>query len=117
MGLQVTAHGNRWASVGQTITVTVDDEALSLRAPFYRRTIPLRSITSAEALPDDGMNHGLVNWFVVGRASNPGGVRLNTGGKARVDLATSNGEHYAVVVDTMSQAEQIVSALRGGESS
>lgn len=115
MGLRVTAHGNRWASVGQTITVTVDDQTLSLRAPFYRREIPLRLITSAEAQPDDGMTHGLVNWFVVGRASSPEGVRLNTGGKARVDLTTSANERYVIVVDTMSQAEQIVSALQDGE--
>ena len=50
--------------------------------------------------------------FVVGRENSPGGVRLNTGGRARVDIVTSDARRYGVVVDTMEQARQIVDALR-----
>lgn len=111
MTLQITAYGNRWASMGQTITVQIDDTTLRLRAPFYRRSIPRQDVISAEAHHDDGMNHGVVNWFVVGRPHAPQGVRLNTGGKARVDITTRVGDRYSVVVDTIQQAEQIVETL------
>ncbi len=86
MTIRVIAHGNRFASVGRAIVVTIDHDAgtLDLRAPFYRRTIRLTDIAAVSAESDDGMNHGLVNWFVTGKAYSPNGVRLNTGGKARV---------------------------------
>jgi len=116
MTIRVIAHGNRFASVGRAIVVTIDHDAgtLDLRAPFYRRTIRLTDIAAVSAESDDGMNHGLVNWFVTGKAYSPRGVRLNTGGKARVDIATTDGARYAVVVDTVEQADTITAALRKG---
>ena len=99
--------------MGRKIVVTVDPEHgdLELRAPFYRRRIPLPSITSISASRDDGINRGLVNWFVTGRASSPHGVRLSTGGRGRFDVATAEGLRYGVVMDTLDQAQQVVQAL------
>ncbi|KLO62422.1 hypothetical protein AA983_11820 [Dermacoccus sp. PE3] len=95
--------------MGQKVIVEVDADRthVTLRAPFYRRSIPLRDIAFAEAHPDDGRNHGALNWFVVGRENSSGGVRLNTG-----DIVTSDVRRYGVVVDTMERARQIVDALR-----
>lgn len=100
--------------MGQKVVVEVDADRthVTLRAPFYRRSIPLRDIASAEAHPDNGRNHGALNWFVLGRENSSGGVRLNTGGQARVDIVTSDARRYGVVVDTMERARQIVDALR-----
>ncbi|MEL4505929.1 hypothetical protein AAEX63_14435 [Luteococcus sp. H138] len=115
MTIRVTAHGNRLAALGQTVRVEIDSDAstLSMRAPFYKRTIRLADITSAEAGPDDGLNRGPLNWFVVGRADSARGVRLNTGGKARVEIRTTGGARYQVVVDTLEQAETITAAVHG----
>lgn len=114
MNVHIKAKGNRFASLGQTITVEVDQASgiVAVRAPFYRRSIKVSDVASISACEDDGHNRGLLNWFVVGKATSPSGVRLNTGGKARVDLSTTAGERYEVVVDTMAQAEAIVKAIR-----
>ncbi|MGO4957292.1 hypothetical protein ACTQ49_08470 [Luteococcus sp. Sow4_B9] len=114
MSLRIIARGNRLASMGQSIVVEVNSEQgmLRLGAPFYRRSIPLAEITSVTTAPDDGLNRGVVNWFVVGRAQSPQGVRLNTGGSARVDITTATGGRYQVVVDTPEQAGQVADALR-----
>ncbi|ROR55128.1 hypothetical protein [Luteococcus japonicus] len=115
MDLRITARGNRFASLGQSITVDVDRQAgmITLGAPFYRRSIPLQDVASVSSHTDDGLNRGLLNWYVTGKATSPQGVRLNTGGKARVDLETKAGERYAVVVDTLDQAVAVVDAVRG----
>lgn len=115
MSLRITALGNRFASLGQSITVDVDHDAgqITLGAPFYRRSIPLQTVASVSSHVDDGRNRGLLNWFVTGKAASPQGVRLSTGGKARVDLETDAGERYAVVVDTLEQAQAVVAAVRG----
>lgn len=86
MAVHFTAHGRRLAAVGQAITVPIDANAqrLTLRAPFYRRSIPLTDITSVDAHADDGMNRGALNWFGTGRAAPRDGVRLSTGGQARL---------------------------------
>lgn len=114
MNVHIKAKGNRFASLGQAITVEVDQASgiIALSAPFYRRSVKVSHVASVSACEDDGHNRGLLNWFVVGRATSPHGVRLNTGGKARVDLSTMTGERYEVVVDTMAQAEAIVNAIR-----
>lgn len=114
MTMQVTAYGNRVASLGQKVTVTIDPDqrTVDLRAPFYRRSIPLRDIASVGVAPDDGMNHGFLNWFVFGRENSPRGVRLNTGGKARIDITTTTGGRFGVVVDTIQQAQTVADAIK-----
>lgn len=114
--MRIVAHGNRLASMGQPVVVEVPDggDTVHLRAPFYRRTIPLRDVASVGVAADDGLNHGAVNWFVVGRARSARGVRLSTGGRARVDIVTTDGRRYGVVVDSMSQAHRLADAIREG---
>lgn len=114
MNVHIKAKGNRFASLGQVITVEVDQTSgvVAVHAPFYRRSIKVSDVASVSACEDDGHNRGLLNWFVVGRATSLSGVRVNTGGKARVDLSTTTGERYEVVVDSMGQAEAIVKAIR-----
>lgn len=111
MSIQVTAHGNRLASLGQKIIVNVDRGIVTVKAPLYRRAIPIADIVSLNVTPDDGKNHGLLNWFVTGNASSPDGVHLNNGGNARVDILTKDGARYGAVVDTLEQATQIVNAI------
>lgn len=62
------------------------------------------------------MNHGLVNWFVTGRADCPKGVRINNGGSARVEIQTTEGRRYNVVVDGFDQAAQIIQAVQANKS-
>ncbi|MHA6751159.1 hypothetical protein ACX31A_09750 [Dermacoccus nishinomiyaensis] len=99
--------------MGQKLVVSVNPEAgaVTLQAPFYRSSIQLDDITSVEAHEDDGLNHGPVNWFVAGRADSPEGVRLNTGGKGRIDITTASGQHYSVVMDTLQQARDVKQAI------
>lgn len=113
MPSQFTARGNRLASLGQKIVVSVspEAEAITLRAPLYRSSIKRDDIASVETHEDDGLNRGLANWFVTGRADSPEGVRLNTGGKGRIDITTSGGQRYSVVMDTLQQAREVEQAI------
>ena len=113
--MRITSYGHRLASMGARIIVEVTEgprPELRLRAPFYKRAIAVSDIASLTYNHDDGMNHGLVNWFVTGRASSPHGVRLNTGGKARLVIETHDGRLYNVVVDDMDQAERLTCAVQ-----
>lgn len=117
MTSRFTARGNRLASLGQKLTVVVDPEkeTVTLRAPLYRVSLQLHDITSVGAHRDDGMNRGLVNWFVTGRANSPHGVRLTTGGEGRVGITTAGGRHYAVVMDTLQQAHEVTQAISAAQ--
>ena len=70
-----------------------------MHAPFYSRAIPVHQIATITCGPDDGMNHGLLNWFVTGLATSPDGLRINNGGQARIDMSTTEGLRSVVVVD------------------
>ncbi|WP_417287491.1 hypothetical protein [Corynebacterium variabile] len=72
-----------WAAVGPRLTVSVGEETVDVAGIFYRRSIPVGQIDSVTVAPDDGMNHGLLNWPVTGRATSPAGVRLNLGAVLR----------------------------------
>lgn len=93
-----------WATVGVRLTVGVGTRTVDVAGTFYRRSIPVDLIDSVTVAPDDGMNHGLLNWPVTGRATSSGGVRLNLGGSAAVKIATTTGERYTVVFATNADA-------------
>lgn len=118
--MKIVARGNRLASLGQAVSLEVSSEqgVLVLRAPFYRAEVPLAEIMSVDIASDDGRNHGYVNWFVTGSDSSPGGVRLNTGGKARVEVVTVDQKRYVIVLNDMEQArnakEMLLAAGAGG---
>ena len=116
--MHFTSRGNRLASAGLSVGVSVDPEAgtVTLLAPLYRRSLLLPDIASVCTHEDDGLNHGFVNWVVTGRAKFPRGVRLSTGGKGRVDIATRAGNRYAVVVDSVAQARQIAHAIERAQA-
>jgi hypothetical protein len=71
---------------------------------FYRRSISVGQIDSVTVAPDDGMNHGLLNWPVTGKATSPDGVRLNLGGSAALQIRTTAWERYNVVFATNADA-------------
>ena len=113
--MKITSQGSRLASLGARISVEVTGGTppeMRLRAPFYRRSFPVSRIAAISSGDDDGMNHGLINWFVTGRASSPGGVRINNGGKARVEIRTHDGLLYTIVVDDRQQAERLTRAVK-----
>lgn len=83
-----------------------------MHAPFYSRAIPVHQIATITCGPDDGMNHGLLNWFVTGLATSPDGLRINNGGQAHIDMSTTEGLRSVVVVDDLSQTEQLICAVR-----
>ena len=113
--MRVTVRGNRLVSLGARITVDVPEgptPEVRIHAPFCRRAIPVSEISDITSASDDGMNHGLLNWFVTGRASAPGGVRINNGGRARVTIRTRDGSLFNVVVDDHDQASRRVEDVR-----
>lgn len=113
--MRVTVRGNRLASLGARITVDVTEgptPEVRIHAPIYKRVIPVSEISDITSVSDDGMNHGLLNWFVTGRASTPGGVRINNGGRARVTIRTHDGSLFNVVVDDHDQADRLVEDVR-----
>ena len=93
-----------WAAVGPRLTVSVGEETVDVAGIFYRRSMPVGQIDSVTVAPDDGMNHGLLNWPVTGRATSPDGVRLNLGGSAALQIRTKEGERYNVVFATNADA-------------
>lgn len=107
-----------WASVGARLTVGVGKETVDVAGTFYRRSIPLGLIETVTVVPDDGMNHGLLNWPVTGLAISPEGVRLNLGGHAALRIATTTGERYTVVFATNAGAlacRDRVAAAKNGD--
>ncbi|WP_313511870.1 hypothetical protein [Corynebacterium variabile] len=93
-----------WAAVGPRLTVSVGQETVDVAGIFYRRSIPVGQIDSVTVAPDDGMNHGLLNWPFTGRPSSPDGVRLNLGGSAALQISTTVGERYNIVFATNADA-------------
>lgn len=89
-----------WAAWGCTVRITVDDTTVSLVAPLWSREIPLDSIESVQVIPDDGRNHGWINWIVT---KSRAGVRINAGGTAAV-VITARAETYTIVCPTPEQA-------------
>lgn len=69
-----------WWCFFAKISLTVTPGRIRILAPLYSRTVELGSDTEVSLKTDDGVNHGLVNWPVTGRASSPAGLRLNMGG-------------------------------------
>ena len=113
--MRVTVRGNRLVSLGARITVDVPEgptPEVRIHAPFCRRAIPVSEISDITSASDDGMNHGLLNWFVTGRASAPDGIRINNGGRARVTIRTRDGSLFNVVVDDHDQASRLVEDVR-----
>ncbi|WP_343282299.1 hypothetical protein AAG742_03325 [Micrococcus sp. 2A] len=113
--MKLTVHGNRLASLGARISLELTegvDPELHVHAPFYSRTIPVHQIATITCAPDDGTNRGPLNWFVTGRATSPAGLRINNGGQARIDMSTTEGLRFVVVVDDLSQAEQLICAVQ-----
>ena len=100
-----------WAAVGPRLTVSVGQETVDVAGIFYRRSIPVGQIDSVTVAPDDGMNHGLLNWPVTGRATSPAGVRLNLGGSAALQIRTTAGERYNVVFPTNAEALECRDAI------
>lgn len=100
-----------WAAFGLRLTVSVGKETIDVAGTFYRRSIPVGQIDSVTVAPDDGMNHGLLNWPVTGRAASPDGVRLNLGGSAALRIRTTAGERYNVVFDTNAGALECRDAI------
>lgn len=101
------------ASTRARIVLLVDRDSgtLTIHAPFYERTIWLADLASVTAAPDDGMNVGLVNWFVTGRPQSASGVRINVGGKAALDLMLTNRNTYHIIVHDVPQAEKLADAI------
>ncbi|WP_130839095.1 hypothetical protein [Corynebacterium neomassiliense] len=95
------------------VRVRVGGGTVEITGPFYRRRFPVDHIGSVTVAPDDGMNHGLVNWPVIGRATSPEGVRLNLGGSAAVRVTTVTGERYTVVFPTDADALACRDAVAG----
>jgi len=93
-----------WAAVSPRLTVSVGQETVDVAGIFYRRSIPVGQIDSVTVAPDDGMNHGLLNWPFTGRPSSPDGVRLNLGGSVALQIRTMAGERYNVVFPTNADA-------------
>lgn len=58
------------------------------------------------------MNQGLLNWFVTGLATSPNGLRINNEGQARIEMSTTERLRSVVVVDDLSQTEQLICAVR-----
>lgn len=112
--MKFVAHGNRFASVWQTVSLELDvaKSIVVLKGPFYSRELALDNISKFQIGPDDGMNHGYINWMVTGNAQSADGVRLNTGGKAHLDIRTKDRRRYVIVLDNMEQTQSAAEALR-----
>lgn len=87
-----------WGVFGMRIRVHVGDGSVTFTAPLYRREIPVGSIDSVVLTRDNGLNPGLVNWPVVGRTGSRGGVRLNLGGSAALQVTAGQGTQRVTTV-------------------
>jgi hypothetical protein len=95
-----------WGVFGMKIRVQVEGGSVTFTAPFYRRAVPVESIDSVELIRDNGLNPGLVNWPVVGRTESRGGVRLNLGGSAALEVAAGQGtQRITTVFEDMATAK------------
>ncbi|WP_420100020.1 hypothetical protein [Corynebacterium sp.] len=94
-----------WAIFTATVQVSLHEDEVEFRAPFYRRCVPYRQVNSVEVTKDFGLNPGLLNWPVVGRTESRRGVRLNVGGSAALRVSARGGqENITVMFAQMAEA-------------
>ncbi|MCQ1957446.1 MULTISPECIES: hypothetical protein [Arthrobacter] len=98
-----------WCFVAR-ITVSVDQQAVTLRGPLWKRTIQRQNVQDIMVAKDNGQNTGLVNWPVTrhGRGSL---TRLNMGGAGAVTFSDAGGHRYQVVLADLASAEQMALAI------
>ena len=99
-----------WCWLLARITVTVDERAVTLTGPAWKRVVPRQDVHTISVAPDNGMNLGLVNWPVTTheRGSLTG---LNMGGSASVTFSDSNGHRYQFVLANSQDAELVAEAI------
>lgn len=101
-----------WAAFTARVSLRVGEDGVEVSGPFYQRLIAAADIDAVKAQRDDGMSPSLVHWPVVGRATSPGGVRLNLGGRYGIQIGTTTGERYTVVLDSEDDARTAVLAVQ-----
>ncbi|GAA5226770.1 DUF3093 family protein [Paeniglutamicibacter antarcticus] len=94
------------------ITVVVDDRAVTLTGPAWKRVIPRQDVHEVSVAPDNGMNLGLVNWPVTTH-EHGSLTRVNMGGSAAVTFSDSDGHRYQFVLSNRGDAELIAEAIAG----
>ncbi|MFJ2352267.1 hypothetical protein ACTXJG_17060 [Glutamicibacter arilaitensis] len=94
------------------ITVTVDDQAVILTGPAWKRVVPLQDVHEVSVSTDNGMNLGLVNWPVTTH-EHGSLTRLNMGGTAAVTFSDSKGYRYQFVLANLQDARLVAEAITG----
>lgn len=94
------------------ITVAVDDRAVVLTGPAWKRVVPRQDVHEVSVAPDNGMNLGLVNWPVTSH-EHGSLTRLNMGGSASVTFSDSNGHRYQFVLVNPQDAKLVAEAIAG----
>lgn len=102
-----------WAVYFMRVEIKKDSSSnvVRIKAPFYSRSVSHKKISDISVGEDSGMNSGLINWFVTGRARSRNGVRINVGGSAHVRFAVEENRRFTIVTEDMSQAERLVALL------
>lgn len=100
-----------WAAIAVRISVSIDEGAVNISAPFYRRSIPVAGITEVSLNRESAADYGMTLWPVAGVASSPVGVRIGLGGTLGPRITTTTGETYKVFLGTPAEAESCVAAL------
>ncbi|WP_297006229.1 hypothetical protein [uncultured Corynebacterium sp.] len=101
-----------WASFTARVSVRVGKDAVEVRGPFYRRTIPVAKFAEVTVHREGAADHSWLNWPVVGRATSPAGVRMSLSGTVGARIRTTAGEKYTVFLATPAEAEACVAAVK-----
>lgn len=94
------------------ISVSVDDQAVTLTGPAWKRVVQRQDVHDVSVAADNGMNLGLVNWPVTAHESGSL-TRLNVGGSAAVTFSDSNGHRYQFVLSNHQDADRVAETLAG----
>ena len=99
-----------WFRMLARITVAVDEKAITLTGPAWKREIYLQDVHSVSVAPDNGTNLGAVNWPVT--THERGNLtRLNMGGSVCVNFTDSTDHRYQFVLTSFHDAELVAEAL------
>lgn len=99
-----------WWLFWAKITVTVDEQTVTLAGPLWKRRVQRENVRDVSVTEDSGLNTGLVNWPVT--AHERGSLtRLNMGGSAAVTFSESSGHCYQFVLANRQSAELMAEAI------
>ncbi|MHA3685009.1 hypothetical protein ACXR2T_12300 [Leucobacter sp. HY1910] len=91
-------------------SVTVNDEGVCFRGPFFTRCLSRDEVAGVAVAADDGLAEGSVSWFVT-REDHGARTRLNLGGAASVTVTDIGGRRTQMVVRDQAAAEEIQRAI------